>query len=565
MSSFYSRSAEVLAHRYEEVPTERVHRTWLHLFPHTKANVLDVGAGSGRDASFFARQGHEVVAVEPCPEFREIGPRLHREAGITWVDDALPALKAVHSLNVRFDVILLSAVWMHVSPTSRERAFRKLLGLLKPGGLLVITLRQGPAHDERAMYPVSTGELLRFATQFAAEVVVQAKQPDEMGRPDVDWEIVVCRVPDDGTGALPLLRHIIINDPKSSTYKLALLRILLRIADGSPGIVLEKTDDYVSLPFGLVALYWVKTFKSLVLDNGFSQQPTGSGNLGFDRAAFRALKDLSSNDLRIGCRFEGETARNLAMAIRDARNTIKKMPAFHTKYPGSSEPVFPCGVTVARVGNSLALDQESLAAYGVFQVPRHLWDAMTSYACWIEPAIVSEWAKLMAGYDERAGKKRPLDQYYDGLKWLDDHRNTREVREIVERVRNQGKSVFCAWTGKRLNDRYDIDHCFPFAHWPNNDLWNLLPAHAQVNNTKRNRLPTADMLERAKDRILEWWGGGYASLGYSERFMTEASAALPVVTCFDSDNDLERVFAGVRNQRVRLKCYQQLAEWDGGG
>jgi hypothetical protein len=34
------------------------------------------------------------------------------------------------------------------------------------------------------------------------------------------------RLPDDGTGALPLLRHIIFNDDKSSTYKLALLRVL---------------------------------------------------------------------------------------------------------------------------------------------------------------------------------------------------------------------------------------------------------------------------------------------------------------------------------------------------
>ena len=39
---------------------------------------------------------------------------------------------------------------------------------------------------------------------------------------------------------------------KSSTYKLALLRILLGIGDGAKGIVLEKDDDHVSLPFGLV-------------------------------------------------------------------------------------------------------------------------------------------------------------------------------------------------------------------------------------------------------------------------------------------------------------------------
>ena len=38
------------------------------------------------------------------------------------------------------------------------------------------------------------------------------------------------------SGALPLLRHVILNDAKSSTYKLALLRSLCRIADGSAGL-----------------------------------------------------------------------------------------------------------------------------------------------------------------------------------------------------------------------------------------------------------------------------------------------------------------------------------------
>lgn len=43
------------------------------------------------------------------------------------------------------------------------------------------------------------------------------------------------RLPDDGTGALPLLRHVILNDQKSATYKLGLLRALCRAADGAAG------------------------------------------------------------------------------------------------------------------------------------------------------------------------------------------------------------------------------------------------------------------------------------------------------------------------------------------
>jgi hypothetical protein len=36
-------------------------------------------------------------------------------------------------------------VWQHVIPAERARVLRKLVGLLRPGGVLAVTLRQGPA------------------------------------------------------------------------------------------------------------------------------------------------------------------------------------------------------------------------------------------------------------------------------------------------------------------------------------------------------------------------------------------------------------------------------------
>jgi hypothetical protein len=66
---------------------------------------------------------------------------------------------------------------------------------------------------------------------------------------------VIIRLPDDGTGALPVIRHIILKDSKSSTYKLALLRVLARIAECSLGLTREANDEYVAVPMGLVAVF----------------------------------------------------------------------------------------------------------------------------------------------------------------------------------------------------------------------------------------------------------------------------------------------------------------------
>ena len=48
------------------------------------------------------------------------------------------------------------------APADRARSFRKLVTLLKLGGLLVITLRHGP-DDERGAYEVSADHIEALA------------------------------------------------------------------------------------------------------------------------------------------------------------------------------------------------------------------------------------------------------------------------------------------------------------------------------------------------------------------------------------------------------------------
>ena len=252
----------------------------------TPGTVLDVGAGSGRDAAWFAAHGHDVVAVEPSAGMRSDGQQRHPDPRLRWLDDELPELGQTGQLGISFDLVLLSAVWQHVPPTQRERAFRKLARLVKSGGLLVISLRAGPSPAESRMYPVSLDEVERLARNhgFSVEKVYQAA--DQQGRAEVSWTWVALRLPDDGTGALPLLRHVILNDQKSATYKLGLLRALCRAADGSAGLVDDTAEDFVRVPLGLVALNWLRLYLPLIRE-GLPQTPTnvGTDGLGSRRRA----------------------------------------------------------------------------------------------------------------------------------------------------------------------------------------------------------------------------------------------------------------------------------------
>lgn len=264
--SWYDSNASRLAGVYEAVPPI-ISRDWLaDVLPHPPALVIDVGAGSGRDACAYAAAGYEVIAVEPSSSMRTEAERLHPSPRIRWLADSLPGLVTTSRSGITADVVSLSAVWQHVSPADRPRAFRKLVGLLRSGGLLVMTLRHGP-DDGRGGHPVSLAEVETLARNHGLQVLRAVPSRDLQGRPDISWTAVVFRLPDDGTGALPLLRHLILMDAKSATYKLGLLRALCRAADGSAGLAMEDGDDHVRLPLGLVALNWLRLYLPLAKAN----------------------------------------------------------------------------------------------------------------------------------------------------------------------------------------------------------------------------------------------------------------------------------------------------------
>jgi SAM-dependent methyltransferase len=67
------------------VDPSKLNHWLLDLIPQTPGTVLDVGAGSGRDAAWFALQGHDVVAVEPSNSMRAEAQRLHVDPRVQWI------------------------------------------------------------------------------------------------------------------------------------------------------------------------------------------------------------------------------------------------------------------------------------------------------------------------------------------------------------------------------------------------------------------------------------------------------------------------------------------------
>jgi protein-L-isoaspartate O-methyltransferase len=184
----YAEEAEALLVQYESLVFTHVQRWTLPLIPPPPQRILEIGAGTGRDAAGLAALGHLVIAVEPTQELRNRAAVLHPSPAIEWVDDSLPDLAAVMARGETFDVVMMTAVWMHLDEGQRHRAMPHVARLMRPGGIAFMTLRHGPVPSGRRMFDVTAEETVTLARQAGLDLVSNAWTPEGIQkRPGVSW------------------------------------------------------------------------------------------------------------------------------------------------------------------------------------------------------------------------------------------------------------------------------------------------------------------------------------------------------------------------------------------
>lgn len=183
----YAEEADALVAQYESITFEQTQGSILNLIPSSPCRILDIGAGTGRDAAGFAALGHRVLAVEPTDELRTRAATLHPLPAIEWLKDNLPDLSQVKQCG-EFDVIMLTAVWMHLDEQQRRRAMPNVASLLSPSGVLIMSLRYGPVPPGRRMFAVSADETIHQARDAGLALVLNRSHLDgALKRPGVSW------------------------------------------------------------------------------------------------------------------------------------------------------------------------------------------------------------------------------------------------------------------------------------------------------------------------------------------------------------------------------------------
>lgn len=318
--------------------------------------------------------------------------------------------------------------------------------------------------------------------------------------------------------AFKVLKHInqiIERDSKDTTYKFALLRGTIEVIQAKTPY--EKSEgNRIILPTGLLILRWLEYYYPII--EAELPQKNGdkitSNTLAF-RKLFRIVTDFYSPNGGFSVFYSDLIRGNLPAEIEDIvyrlcrkiRDTLKKQPMRYIgkSVYGSEYQIFHLVTSNGRISQPKKLDiNYMIEHFGEFSIPREYYDVMELMGSFITGthSILINWAEFTVDKDKRLTMEKVLETI---LISPEHERNVKLSEKIFKRLIQQEGGLECVWSGRNVKTDLNIDHLLPFVAWRNNDLWNLLPAKASVNNRKRDKIPSLELLEKRKDKIISYW------------------------------------------------------------
>lgn len=187
---YYDRDAAAFIRRYDALRFEDVQSGVLRFLPTPPASILDIGAGSGRDARALAELGYDVTAVEPAAGFRT--GAAEKAPKVRWIDDRFPNLSSLNDERRSYDFILCSAVLMLVQPEDIQVSFDAMARLLAPGGKIAISVRDPVSNEPAEIFHRHETNRLMSAAAAAGLHIIDTQEPsDALGRPTHRWRSII--------------------------------------------------------------------------------------------------------------------------------------------------------------------------------------------------------------------------------------------------------------------------------------------------------------------------------------------------------------------------------------
>ena len=497
----YNERASEYAQRYEDFGSSEG-SLLPHLF-HSGETVLDIGCGSGRDISFLLKLGIDAYGIEPSggmiKQALTYHPELNARVFRGHLPDSIPTLPVE-----RFSGILLSAILMHIPDELLFSTACTLRSLLREGGKLVISIPEERNDINPRNQRDDSGRLMLLRPESRISLLFERlgftrtnrwHSADRLRRPGIKWVTLVFTY-SDGTvsESVDKIESIINRDKKTATYKLALMKALCDISQQETNTVSWDTLGNVKVPVDSIVRKWIEYYWPVVDSDTFIPQTRGEDEYYDKPIAFRkSLKLLAAEYENIGglTQFVFDRDRRSittdAQAIfrevrKNVRNAVIKGPVYYA-------------------GGGLSKDKPFSYDKADKTVTFHsdIWRELVLLGHWIGDSITMKWAELTKELSH--GSLEIPDIVSLLMNRPQESRDVALSKDIFTRL----PTIECVWTGKELKSTFDVDHAIPYVLRHDNSLWNLFPADSKVNNAKRDKLPSENLIVKSRARIIFYW------------------------------------------------------------
>lgn len=311
------------------------------------------------------------------------------------------------------------------------------------------------------------------------------------------------------------IAKLIERDSKSTTYKFALLRgVIDIIQEYSHSNYIFRNGECVRIPIGLLIEKWLIYYYPLLESDDKIPQINGANKLQFELQFLKIIlyyKDKGGlsvfyNDFRKG-NIPLDLRKDFIALAKKIQKTITEMPM---KYIGQSiykeyYTIFKLEKTNSVLEKTDNIDTQYLITnFGYFTIPLEYFDVFSFMGTFINghESIIMKWADFSFIASKKSIKKEKVIEQL--LSFPIKERDANETKRLFDSFANGIEELTCVWTGNKIRE-FDVDHVIPFSIWKNNDLWNLLPSDKRINNKKRDKIPSPNLIQDRKMSILRYW------------------------------------------------------------
>ena len=190
--TYYENNAKDLSQRYESAKVDNIHSLLLNTFP-SKSYLLEIGCGSGRDASFMYQNGYDVLAIDGSSEMIAEAKRCHPE-----LEDSLEVVKIPDELQFEpasFDGVYSIATLMHLEKDMIDQTIEKIANMMKFGAkfLFSVSIQRDDVDDQgndekgRHFTTMSKDEWVECCEKYGFKLVHFEIAGDGLDRDGIVW------------------------------------------------------------------------------------------------------------------------------------------------------------------------------------------------------------------------------------------------------------------------------------------------------------------------------------------------------------------------------------------